>query len=391
MRLPCFLLQQRPSPADGSLILENVPHALYLHVPFCPKVCPYCDFHKMHRNESLVAAYLDRLEQEALALHDAFPTRLDTVYFGGGTPSHLSDAELARVVSVFEKTWGWPAAETTLEADPLTFNKARLETFKTLGFNRLSVGLQSTQDEVLKFLGRLHDGTQGLRAVDMALAAGFEVSADLITGVFNQDAGRDLHALAQTGVPHVSVYSLTVEPYTPFALRGVTVDEDKEADDYALAHEILSHYGLERYEVSSHAKPGHESQHNQVYWRGEYFLNLGPSAAGFVPAQDDALTGERRTNGPIKAWLEGAAPETLPVTPQDFVLDVLMTGLRTRRGADVGALAERTGIDVLEKYRTLVDDLTGRGSLEVDGCYLRATERGLLQLNGVLKRFFAQS
>ena len=368
-----------------------MPHALYLHVPFCPKVCPYCDFHKMHRNESLVAAYLDRLEQEALGLYAEFPMRLDTVYFGGGTPSHLSDAELARVVGILEKTWGWPAAlETTLEADPLTFDKKRLEVFKTLGFNRLSIGLQSTQDEVLKFLGRLHRGEQGLHAVEMALAAGFEVSADLITGVFNQDAAQDLHALAQTGVPHVSVYSLTIEPYTPFALRGVTVDEDKEADDYALAHEVLSSYGLERYEVSSHAKPGHASKHNQVYWRGDYFLNLGPSAAGFMPGGESEMMGVRRTNPVIKAWLEGAPPEYLPVTKEDFVLDVLMTGLRTRRGVDVATLSERTGIQVLKKYREIVDDLTGRGLLEGDGHHLHATKSGLLQLNGILKRFFAQ-
>ena len=374
---------------------------MYLHVPFCPKVCPYCDFHKMHRNEGLVAAYLNRLEQEALELHKEFPTKLETIYFGGGTPSHLSDAELARVVSIFEKTWGWPAAvETTLEADPLTFNETRLETFKALGFNRLSVGLQSTQDEVLKFLGRLHDGAQGLRAVEMALEGGFEVSADLITGVFNQDAAKDLRALASTGVPHVSVYSLTIEPYTPFALRGVTVDEDKEADDYALARAILRSYGLERYEVSSHAKPGHESKHNQVYWRGEHFLNLGPSAAGFVPGggksgergeKGERAIGVRRTNGPIKTWLEGVPPESLLVMPEDFVLDVFMTGLRTRVGVDVAALAERTGIDVLEKYRALIDDLAGRDLLEVVGPHLRATERGLLQLNGILKRFFAQA
>lgn len=344
----------------------------------------------MHRNEHLVAAYLERLEVEAVALYNEFPTHLDTVYFGGGTPSHLSDAELARVVGIFEKTWGWPAKlETTLEADPLTFDEKRLEFFKTLGFNRLSIGLQSTQDEVLKFLGRLHNGAQGLRAVDTALAAGFEVSADLITGVFNQDAAQDLHALAQTGVPHVSVYSLTIEPYTPFALRGVTVDEDKEADDYALASEILSSYGLERYEVSSHAKPGHESKHNQVYWRGEYFLSLGPSAAGFVPGER-GLVGVRRTNGPIKTWLEGAPPENLPVTPEDYVLDLLMTGLRTRKGVDVTTLAERSGVDILEKYRGLVEDLTGRGLLEVAGSHLRTTERGLWQLNGILKQFFAQ-
>ena len=343
----------------------------------------------MHRHEGLVAAYLDRLEAEATELHAQFPGPLETVYLGGGTPSHLSDTELARIVSLFERTWGWPAGlETTLEADPLTFDKARLKTFERLGFSRLSVGLQSSQDAVLTFLGRLHSGQEGLAAVDMALAAGFEVSADLITSVPGQDTVQDLHALAGTGVPHLSVYSLTVEPYTPFALRGVVVSETKDAEDYALAQRLLPSYGLERYEVSSHAKPGHESRHNAVYWRGDYFLALGPSAAGFVPASQPELIGERRTNGPIRAWLAGAPPETLPVGPEDYVLDALLTGLRTRCGVNVETVEARTGIHLPTRYGEVIRLFETKGLLELSGHYLRATSKGVLQLNGIVQTFF---
>lgn len=343
----------------------------------------------MRRHEGLVAAYLARLEGEALALFDEFPGTLDTVYFGGGTPSHLSDEELATVVGIFEKTWGWPARlETTLEADPLTFDTARLETFRALGFDRLSIGLQSTQDEVLRFLGRQHSGAEGLATVEGALKAGFEVSADLITAVSNQDTAKDLHTLARTGVPHISVYNLTVEPYTPFARRGVTVDPDKEADDYALTDEILSRYGLERYEVSSHAKPGHEPKHNQVYWHGEPFLALGPSAAGFVSTCQKGLVGERRTNPPLRAWLEGNSPEVLPVDPRAYVEDVLMTGLRTARGVDVEAVMKRSGINPLIHYHPLVERFMEEGWLELDGSHLRATPEGLLRLNRVIEAFF---
>lgn len=369
-----------------------MPKALYLHVPFCPKVCPYCDFHKMHRHEGLVAAYLDRIEDEARSRYERFPGELETVYFGGGTPSHLSDHELARLVQTLEHTWGWPVSEATLEADPLTFDKARLETFKALGFTRLSIGLQSVQDKTLRFLGRLHNGRQGLEALESALAAGFEVSADLITGMSGQDAALDLHTLARTGVPHVSVYSLTIEPYTPFARRGVRVDEDKEAQDYELAHDILLGYGLERYEVSSHAKPGHESRHNQVYWHGDYFLALGPSAAGFVPVGGDGTTklvGERVTNGPIKSWLEGVAPETHKVSAHDYVLDCLMTGLRTRRGVDLYKLKERTVMSVRSAFRPLIEKLEAEGLLEYRAPHLRATNEGLMQLNGLVRQFFA--
>ncbi len=368
-----------------------MPRSLYLHVPFCPHICPYCDFHKMRRSSGLVAAYLKRLREEAEALHAEFPGILDTVYFGGGTPSHLEDDELAFVVETLQQTWGFPALqETTLEADPLTFDRARLETFKALGFKRLSIGLQSTQDEVLKFLGRQHTGREGLNAVEMALDAGFTVSADLITAVPGQDAARDLHTLAQTGVPHVSVYNLTIEPNTPFARRGVRVDEDKEADDYALADEILSGYGLMRYEVSSHAKPGFEAKHNGVYWSGEHFLALGPSAASFVPSQKDMLRliGERRTNPPIKGWLAGEQPDVLPVDPEAFVQDVLMTGLRTRRGVNLTHLGERVGFDVKARYRDVLVSLQDAGLTEYCGSHLRVTPAGLLQLNRVTAAFF---
>ncbi len=341
----------------------------------------------MRRSSGLVAAYLKRLREEAEVLHAEFPGTLDTVYFGGGTPSHLEDDELAFVAETLRQTWGFPALqETTLEADPLTFDKARLETFRALGFDRLSIGLQSTQDDVLRFLGRQHTGREGLNAVETALDAGFTVSADLITAVPGQNAAQDLRTLAQTGVPHLSVYNLTIEPNTPFARRGVRIDEDKEADDYALADEILSGYGLERYEVSSHARPGFEAKHNGVYWSGEHFLALGPSASGFVPSK--GLVGERRTNPPIKGWLAGEKSEVFPVAAETFVQDVLMTGLRTQRGVDLAHLSKRAGFDVQEHYKNVLVSLHTTGLTEYCGPYLRVTPAGLLQLNKVVAAFF---
>ncbi len=393
----------------------------------------------MKRGEGLVAAYLKRLKEEACERHQDFPVALETIYFGGGTPSHLSNKELSRVTAMLENTWGFPARlETTLEADPLTFNKERLQFFRALGFNRLSIGLQSTQDHVLKFLGRAHTGKEGLEAVTSALETGFEVSADLITGIDEQDTAKDLHALAQTGVNHISVYSLTIEPFTPFALRKVQRNEDKEASDYDLTNEILSSYGLERYEVSSHAKPGHEAKHNQVYWQGDYFLALGPSGAGFIevpgsrfqvpgsrekpfdstekslqqgvssryrsraddpilPAANDSSrnpkpeTQIRYTNPPIKSWLNKEAPEVIEITPERYLQDVLMTGLRTQRGVDVLRLEQRTGINILSRYGAVISRFVKHELLEIKDHYLIATERGLLQLNGVVKGFLEAS
>ncbi|MCA9835971.1 MAG: radical SAM family heme chaperone HemW [Trueperaceae bacterium] len=364
-----------------------MPQSLYLHVPFCPKICPYCDFHKMRRNETLVEAYIKQLEHEAKNLYQEFSADLDTIYWGGGTPSHLSDREITQIIAAFAQTWGWPARlETTLEADPLTFDKARLQTFREMGFSRLSLGLQSTQDEVLSFLGRRHNGKQALEALELALDAGFEVSADLITGLSMQDTAQDLHALAQTGLAHISVYTLTIEPYTPFALRDIRLDEDKEVADYELSQTLLQDYGLDRYEVSSHAKPGHESKHNQVYWHGDYFLNLGPGAAGFVPKS--GFLGERRTNPPIKDWLAGELGERIEVNAEDYVLDVLMTGLRTRAGVDTQKLAQKSGIQIFEKYHSLISDLLHHELIEVKADILKLSSTGQLQLNGIVRKFF---
>ena len=339
----------------------------------------------MRRQETLVKAYLERLRQEAQELHDRFPTKLETIYFGGGTPSHLSDQELEHVVSTLQITWGFPASkETTLEADPLTFDNTRLKFFKMLGFDRLSIGLQSTQDDVLAFLGRAHTAKEGLSAIEMALSEGFSVSADLITAVTGQDTAKDLHTLAQTGVGHISVYSLSIEPYTPFDLRQVKVDEEKDLEDFLLTKEVLNGYGFERYEVSSYAKEGQEAVHNQRYWHGEYFLNLGPSAAGFLPREN--TMGIRVKNPAIKNWLAQEAPESTELNKTAFVEDLFMTALRTKRGLDLDWLSKRTNMRIWERYKAKLAPLIGLGLLKKRNNTLYATEKGVLQLNGVLKQ-----
>ena len=260
-----------------------------------------------------------------------------------------------------------------------------MQHFKDLGFTRLSIGLQSTQDTVLKFLGRLHNGQQGLKAVTMALEAGFEVSADLITGITQQDTATDIHQLAQTGINHISVYSLTIEPYTPFALRKIQPNQDKDADDYNLTQEILSSYGLERYEVSNHAKSGYESKHNQVYWHGDYFLALGPSAASFLPSTP-TLIGERHINPPIKDWLQDKNAEIIPIDSQRYAEDLLMTSLRTRLGLNLKHLQVRSGINLLERY-PIIAEFIKHELLVLEPPYLKASPKGLLQLNGIVERF----
>jgi len=371
----------------------ETPGSLYLHVPFCPQVCPYCDFHKMRRNEGLVAAYLTRIEAEAAELAARWPGPLRTLYLGGGTPSHLDDAELSRVLGAVRRGWGGLGAlETTLEADPGTFDAARAARWHDEGVTRLSIGMQSTQDAVLRFLGRSHSGAEAQVATEHALVAGLAVSLDVITAVPGQDAGADLAAAAASGAQHVSVYTLTIEPFTPFARRGVAVDEERAADDFELAESLLAEHGLERYEVSNHARPGFESHHNRVYWRGDGWLALGPSAAGFEPPGPDdppGTRGVRTRNAPIKTWLAGEPPERVRVDGATLALELLMTGLRTRAGVDTRLVHARTGVDVFERYAPQVAAALAQGTLRRRGEQLVATRRGLMLLNAVLRPFFA--
>lgn len=368
-----------------------MPRALYLHVPFCPSICPYCDFHKMLRNEGLVARYLDRLELEFAALAERFPEPLETVYFGGGTPSHLSDAELARVFSAITGAWGGVGSlETTLEADPLTFDAARLAHFAGLGVSRLSIGLQSTQDDVLAFLGRLHDSSQGQEAVGLAVDSGLRVNVDVMTAIEGQDLALDLRRVVELGARHVSVYSLTIEPHTPFARRGVRVDESLDAETFELATEVLAEHGLQRYEVSNHAVPGHESLHNLGYWRGRHYLGVGPGASAYLPPTPSAPFGSRSKNPPLKGWLSGAPAEVDVLSADDVVLERLMTGLRTREGVDLGRLESDTGVAVEDIAPAWLRDTTRHGLLTLPSDRtLRATTAGLSRLDGVLRAFVA--
>lgn len=365
------------------------PASLYVHVPFCPSVCPYCDFHKMLRHEGLAARYVARLERELLELGDRWGGPLDTLYFGGGTPSHLRDDELTRVFAAVDRAFGGTGRlETTLEADPLTFDLERLERFARLGVSRLSIGLQSTQDEVLRFLGRLHDGSQGMEAVAVAIASGLRVNVDVMTAIEGQDLELDLRRIVGLGARHVSVYTLTVEPGTPFALRGIEVDEELDAGSYALAARTLAELGLRRYEVSNHAVPGDESRHNLTYWRGHYYLAVGPSASSYLPGGDGL--GVRSRNPDLKGWLQGAPPEVDVLGPDDVVLERLMTGLRTNEGVDLASLEGRTGLAVERLAERWLADCMGHELLTLDTTRtLRATEQGLLRLDAVLRAFVA--
>jgi putative oxygen-independent coproporphyrinogen III oxidase len=363
---------------------------LYVHVPFCPSICPFCSFHVLTRRPGAVDAYLDGLEREldeVAARYGRGPLR--TVYLGGGTPSHLTAAELERLVgSIRARFDGWDAAEVTIEAHPGNVGPALAMAWRELGVTRASLGVQSTFDHVLRALGRPHDAATALAALDTLLGVdGWTVSVDVITAVDGQDVEADLRRLASTGVDHLSAYTLTIEPGTPFARRRVTVDPDAELRALRLAGEVLPTYGLHRYEVSNHARPGAVCAHNQAYWAGRFWVGVGPSAASHEPGPDDAHPAQRRSNPPFAQWLEGdrGTPEVLAAA--DVLREATFTGLRTTAGIDLAALRARFPTIDDEEFEAIVGAPARRaveeGTLELAAGHLRATAAGLLVLDRV--------
>ena len=369
------------------LNLDPVVRHLYVHVPFCPSICPYCDFHVLTRRAGVVEQYLAKLAEEAAQLADAYDVDLDTVYVGGGTPSFLRDAEITELARTVQRHLGWGRLENTLEINPGTVSASRATLWHDLGFDRASVGVQSLDDATLKFLGRTHDSEQARKAIETLLSRDFRVSGDLITAVPGQPLDADIHGLVSLGVGHVSAYTLTIEPGTEFARRGVTVHEDDERAGFERTEELLTSHGFTRYEISNYALPGQDSRHNLAYWQGRTYLGLGPGAAGHYPADREGILTVRRTNPHLYDWLAGERGEAVPVDATEYVTDALFMGLRLRSGIDLADLSRRSGVNVLERYGAVIARNVKRGLLVLDGLNLRATPGGWWVLNRVVTEF----
>ncbi len=382
---------------------------LYVHVPFCPSICPYCDFHVLTRRAGVVEQYLQQLEQEAAWLAQTYPHDLDTVYIGGGTPSFLRDTEMTALVGSIKRHLGWGKLENTLEINPGTVSQQRAELWRELGFDRASVGIQSLDDATLKFLGRQHDSSQAKAAVSTLIKTGFRVSGDLITAVPNQPLDSDIQGLVDLGVGHISAYTLTIEAGTEFARRGVTVTEEDEQRGFERTEELLSANGFSRYEISNYARPEQESQHNLAYWQGRTYLGLGPAASGHYPVVDsgwwlgvgdkkqqlNGLITTRRTNPHLHDWLthdwlKGGQGEVLPIDAEEYVTDALFMGLRLKSGLSLSQLSQRSGIDVQQRYAGALAKNIKQGLLRQTADQLKATPAGWWVLNKVITDFLEE-
>nr|WP_211371423.1 radical SAM family heme chaperone HemW [Altericroceibacterium indicum] len=380
-------------PLNKCLII--VARAIYIHWPFCLAKCPYCDFNS-HVRESVDIGLWERslLADMRYEAELAGGEKLHSIFFGGGTPSLMPPALVARLLEEAEQLWGFaPGLEITLEANPSSVEAANFTSLANAGINRLSLGIQSLDDQVLRFLGRLHDAREGLAALDIAQKQFRRVSFDLIYARPGQTADIWEKELAQAlsfGTEHLSLYQLTIEPGTRFATdvrqsKFTPLDDDPAADLFTLTREMTAAAGLPAYEISNHAKPGEESRHNLTYWRYQDYCGIGPGAHG--------RRGNKATQRHRKPenWLSavernshGTQTES-DLTAPEQASEALLMGLRLAEGVDLKALSKRFGIAqenlIIASRKILYSEL---GFVRMEGERLIVTDKGMPVLDALL-------
>ena len=328
--------------------------ALYIHWPFCLAKCPYCDFNSHVRDGVDVAAWqaalLADLRHEAEV---AGGEELHSIFFGGGTPSLMPPALVETLLDEAERLWGFaPGTEITLEANPSSVEAANFAALAKAGVNRVSLGLQSLDDDALRFLGRLHDAAEGLKALETAQSVFARVSFDLIYALPDQTEEhwhKQLSRALGFGTGHLSLYQLTIEPGTRFATdvrRGgfAPLDDDRAAELFALTRELTAAAGLPAYEISNHARPGEESRHNLTYWRYADYCGIGPGAHG----RRGCLATLRHKKP--ENWLDAVSrnghglKEERALGIAEQASEALLMGLRLAEGVDLSALGQRLGL-----------------------------------------------
>lgn len=370
--------------------------ALYIHVPFCRHKCNYCSFVSYEHREADIPAYLRALAAE-LTRH-ANGVWVQSIYFGGGTPSLLSPAQIGGILIDIRQLYPVAAtAEITMEANPGTVSLEYLSAVRGIGINRLSLGVQSLNDAELALMGRIHTGDEARKAVLLARQAGLaNLNLDLIYGLPGQsltDWRRTLEAAAALEAEHLSVYGLSLEPETPLwqavqKKKIPAIDPDLSADQYELAEEVLAMHGYQHYEISNWARQGYECRHNLTYWQNQPYLGVGVAAHSFIKGHRLANTGNLDKYLAAFPGNPAAARDTdEEISPQLQLAEVVILGLRLCDGLSLDGVLSRFGVVLLEYYQQTVAEMTKAGLLECTGQQLRLTRRGRLLSNEVFWRF----
>lgn len=368
---------------------------IYLHIPFCKQACSYCDFFFVTR-KGYREAFVDQLLEEIHSYRDTAYAEetVRTIYFGGGTPSLLSLAEIGQIMKALEEVFPVAAQEITLEMNPDDVSREYLEGLRDLGINRSSMGVQSFNPDILEFMHRAHSREEALECFELLRAVGFRTfTVDLIYGNPGQSLQAlddDLDTLLSFEPPHVSAYALTVESGTRLGRqvelgRIVPPGDDMVADHFELVVDRLEKAGIEQYEVSNYSRPGHEAVHNSNYWRHENYLGLGPSAHSFWWDRE-AVRWNNKAD--LKAYLDGDAEklreEKETLAPGQLAEERIMMGLRMREGLTFRELENRYGVTLNERQTRYLGEQEKAGRVALDEEGFSFTRKGMMIADSLL-------
>ncbi|MFK7863539.1 MAG: radical SAM family heme chaperone HemW [Pseudohongiellaceae bacterium] len=378
-------------------MLATPPLSLYLHIPWCVRKCPYCDFnsHEFEREipeQEYIKVLLDDFDRD---YEECGERDISSVFIGGGTPSLFSAGGFEQILEHLRKHSNLAAdIEITMEANPGTAEASKFADFKSIGINRLSLGVQSFDDQSLKILGRIHDGLQSQRAIDIAISAGFDnFNIDLMHGLPKQSVAAALEDLRQGlsfSPTHLSWYQLTIEPNTVFYRRPPALPQEDTLRDIQLSGEkLLEENGMEQYEVSAFAKLNRHSRHNLNYWNFGDYIGIGAGAHGKIThAETNSIIRTRKHKQP-KHYISNSAEHTadrLTVPEDERILEFMMNALRLKQGFEISDFEARSGhgfVAISEKVNSLI----GSGLLVQRAGRLQATTKGYRFLNTLLEEF----
>lgn len=391
-----------PSSTISAKAADGQGLALYIHWPFCISKCPYCDFNSHVREQIDHDAWQAALLADMRYEHQVSQNRrISSIFFGGGTPSLMPPRLVAKLIEEADALWGLEErCEITLEANPSSVEASRFSDLASAGVNRVSLGLQSLDDQTLDFLGRAHDVTEGLAALDTAQKNFGRVSFDLIyarPGQSLNDWQTELGTALGFGTTHLSLYQLTIEPGTRFETLVrtgalVPADDDHCADLFELTQQLTCAAGLPAYEISNHARPGQESRHNLSYWRYDDYIGIGPGAHGRRlnsaterhKKPENFLSAVERNGNGLK--VEQA------LSPQTRAMEALMMGLRLAEGVDLAVLENKTGLtatDIIDMHE--VEKLSSAGFMEANADRLMVTMKGMPLLDAILPKIISDN
>jgi oxygen-independent coproporphyrinogen III oxidase len=362
---------------------------IYIHIPFCKQACSYCDFYFVTR-QKLLNPFVDSLVKEIRFFEGSkfVQEPVQTIYIGGGTPSLLNEEQLGRIFSAVHDVFHLDLKEVTMELNPDDVTPAYLKMIQRFGVDRASMGVQSFQEEILTFMHRAHNQTEALQALEALQATGFpSFTADLIYGNPGQTLAmleQDIAQLLKFDPPHISAYSLTVEPKTRLGkqveLGRIEPPDDEIVSEHSdILYNLLEGAGIHQYEVSNYAKPGKEAVHNSSYWNHENYLGFGPAAHSFWREENSAIRWKNRPD--IKHYLEHDPPEYTVeeenLDGQTLAEERLMLGLRTVEGVSLREMKQKYGFEFSDRQLAFITGQSQSGTMEVSEHQLKMTREGL--------------